>query len=152
MASRSTNREQRGRVAPALTVVAVLAIALAVPASAAATKVNFKRWIATTSDGKTHKVKPGHKFRHCKTVHRIKAKGNYKEATPGNTYNDIWSLNGDQIVSSSHTWPHDHGPFGVSLFKSSGSALPDGKYQLKITEGSTTVGKTSVKLVTPSSC
>jgi hypothetical protein len=132
--------------------VAALAIALAAPATAAATQVNFKKWIATTSNGKKHKVKPGHKFRHCKPVQRIKAKGSYKEATPGNTYNDVWSLNGDTILSSSHAWQHDHGPFGVALFKSSGNPLQDGKYGLTITEGSTTVGKSSLTLVTPSSC
>ena len=152
MAARITTDEGRRRRTPAFTIVAALAIAMAAPASAAATHVTFKKWIVTTSDGKKHKVKPGHKFKHCRDVLRIKAKGHYNQATKGNTYNDVWSLNDTTILSSSHTWASDHGPIGIALFRNSGSPLPDGTYKLQITEGSTTVGHSKVKLATPSSC
>jgi hypothetical protein len=130
------------------------AIALAAPAAAsAAVQIDFHKWTVTTQNGKEHRVSPGGTFKRCgRKVTRLTATYDYDGATPGQSYKQIWSLDGSDILKTTGTFKHEHSTVKVSLFKKSGNPIDDGKYRLRLRKSGKGLGSSTVKIRPGSDC
>ena len=111
-----------------------LAIALVAPATASASvQVTFKTWKVETKNGKQHNVAPGGTFNRCgRKVVKLHATYDYSGATVGKPYQQIWKLDGTELVTRNRNWAAKSGTVHVNLFKQSGNALDDGRYTLRL--------------------
>ena len=132
--------------------LALAGLTLGAPGVALATTVNFTSWTVRTTDGKRHTgIAPGSTFKHCKSkpVQRVTAIGDYHNATVGSKYQTHWYVGQLQASSSTFHWPHTHGTKHWTLFRYSGSPLPDGyTYHLYLTQSGHGIGNSWINIAT----
>jgi hypothetical protein len=129
-------------------------VVLVAPAKAsAAVQVTFKNWTVTTKNGNKYDVARGGSFARCgRKVVRITSHFDYTGATVGSSYKHIWSLNGNDILTSTRQWPKAAGSRSVSLFRTSGEPIPDGNYKLRLRQNGKGLGSSTITLKPGSSC
>jgi hypothetical protein len=135
--------------------VGALACALGVfgvaPAVAAATSVKISSWHVYTQDEQLHKVKPGKRFKACPAnpVIELDAKGAVKGAKKGKAFKEIWSVDGHKVSTEDVAWSRS-GSF-TDYFGTDPQGQ-NGKWKLKLVQGSKTIGTSTITLGTNASC
>jgi hypothetical protein len=132
----------------ALATALSVGIAAVAPATASgAVQVTFKDWKVETKNGKQHKVAPGGSFNRCgRTVVQLKATFDYKSATKGKAYQEIWSLDGTELLRSTEHWADTSGTVHAYLNRG-GDPIDDGKFQLKIArKDGTNIRSSSIRI------